>query len=440
MSIQSPENHSKFRIASFSFVTLSLLLAGLWISQKTFAGDLQRAKPEDVGLSSERLERLSNMLSTYVEDDKLPGGVALIARHGKVAYLESFGHRDLAEGEKMQDDDIFRIASQTKAIISVGVMMLQEDGQLLISEPVGNYLPEFMETTVAVANDDGSYEVVPANRKVTIRDLLTHTSGVDYGGGLANDRWEEAEITGWYFAHRDEPIRETVSRIAALPFQSHPGEKWVYGYSTDILGALIEVVSGQPLDEFLHSRIFDPLEMDDTHFYLPESKLDRIAVVYSAKETGGIERTADGNSMVSQGQYVDGPRRSLSGGAGLLSTAADYATFLQMMLNGGEFNGTHVLSPKTVELMTSSHIGELKPGYGGKGTGFGLGFSVVLDVGFRGIPGSYGEYGWGGAYHSTYWVDPEEQLVVVYMAQLIPARGLDDHGKLRALVYQSIVD
>lgn len=440
MRINSTEIHSQSRVANISFVSFSLLVAGLWITQSTFAGDLKRANPEDVGLSSERLERLSNMLNTYVEDDKLPGGVALVARHGKVAYLESFGHRDLAEGDEMQDDDIFRIASQTKAVISVGVMMLQEDGHLLISEPVGNYLPEFLETTVAVANDDGSYEVVPANRKVTIRDLLTHTSGVDYGSGLARDRWEEAEITGWYFAHRDEPIRETVSRIAALPFQSHPGEKWVYGYSTDILGALIEVVSGQPLDEFLQSRIFVPLEMDDTHFYLPESKLDRIAVVYSAKETGGIERTADGSGMVTQGEYVDGPRSSFSGGAGLLSTAADYAKFLQMMLNGGELNGNRIISRKTVELMTVNHVGDNTPSFFGDGMGFGLGYYVVADVGARGVPGSEGEYGWGGAYHSTYWVDPEEELVVVYMAQLIPSGGLDDHGKLRTLVYQAIED
>lgn len=438
MNIHSLEIYSKFRNAKIYFVSLALLFAGLWISQATLAGDLERANSEEVGLSSKRLERLSSMLNTYVEDDKLPGGVALVARHGKVAYLESFGYRDIAAGEKMQDDDIFRIASQTKAIISVGVMMLQEDGQLLISEPVGNYLPEFMETTVAVANDDGGYEVVPANRKVTIRDLLTHTSGVDYGDGLARDRWEEAEITGWYFAHRDEPIRETVARIAALPFQSHPGEKWVYGYSTDILGAIIEVVSGQPLDEFLHSRIFVPLEMNDTHFYLPASKLDRIAVVYSTKETGGIERTADGSGMIKQGEYVDGPRRSFSGGAGLLSTAADYAAFLQMMLNGGELNGNRIISRKTVELMTVNHVGENGPAFFGDGMGFGLGFYVVSDVGERGVPGSEGEYGWGGAYHSTYWVDPAEELVVVYMAQLIPSGGVDDHGKLRTLVYQAI--
>jgi CubicO group peptidase (beta-lactamase class C family) len=435
--VSSGAQHSRLRVL---VVTLFVLATGLWVTQSAVAGDLERARPEAVGMSSERLERLSNILHAYVEDDKLPGGVALVARHGKIAYLESFGHRDRAAGANMQDDDIFRIASQTKALISVGVMMLQEEGQLLIADPVGDYLPEFQETTVAVSNDAGGYDVVPADRPVTIRDLLTHTSGVDYGDGVAKDRWEEAEITGWYFADRDEPIRDTVSRIAALPFQSQPGERWVYGYSTDILGAVVEVVSGEPLDEFLRSRIFLPLGMTDTHFYLPESKLDRLVVVYSAKESGGLERTADGSGMVTQGDYVDGPRKSFSGGAGLLSTAEDYARFLQMMLNGGKLDGARILSRKSVQLMTINHIGQLFPMYAGDGTGFGLGFAVVKDVGERGIPGSVGEFSWGGAYHSTYWVDPEEELVVVYMAQLIPTGGVDDHGKLRTLIYQAIVD
>lgn len=435
MSLQYANNPDRFVIK-----TLFMLTAALCIAQSTFAGELRHTRPENVGMSSERLERLTNALNTYVEDGKLSGGVAIVARNGKIAYSQAFGQRDIEAGSAMEQDDIFRIASQTKAIISVGVMMLQEEGQLLISNPVGNYLPEFMETTVAVLNDDGSYEVVPANRKVTIRDLLTHTSGVDYGYGIAKDRWEAAEITGWYFAHRDEPIRETVSRMAALPFQSHPGEKWVYGYSTDILGALIEQVSGQPLAAFLQSRIFDPLEMDDTHFYLPESKLDRLAVVYSSTEAGGIERAADGSGMQMQGEYASGPRASFSGGAGLLSTADNYAQFLQMMLNGGELDGTRIISRKTVELMTVNHVGADMPKWVGTGMGFGLGYSVVSDLGARGVPGSRGEYGWGGAYHSSYWVDPAEELVVVYMTQLIPAEGVDDHGMLRALVYQAIVD
>ena len=420
-----------------SILTVALLLVALTCSQANYAQTLQRVRPESVGLSSERLNRLSEALDGYVKDGRLSGGVALVARRGKVAYVEAFGQRDIEAKAPMREDSVFRIASQTKALVSVGVMMLQEEGRLLINDPVGKYLPEFRETTVAVPKQGGGYDVVKAKRQITIRDLLTHTAGVGYGGGVARDRWEAAKITGWYFADREEPVGATVARMAALPFDAHPGERWVYGYSTDILGALVERVSGRTLEEFLRARIFEPLGMKDTHFYLPESKADRFAVVYSAKESGGLERAPEPGGMVGQGAYLKGPRKSFSGGAGLLSTAQDYARFLSMLLNGGELDGKRLLSRKSVELMTVDHI-EGKPFRDGQG--FGLGFVVVKDLGARGWPGSVGEYGWGGAYHSTYWVDPKEQLVVVYFTQLIPARGLDDHDKLRALVYQAIVD
>jgi CubicO group peptidase (beta-lactamase class C family) len=420
------------RRASLLFLFLLLLLV-----HPALAQDLPRATPEEVGLSGARLERLTATFRRYVEEERLAGGVILIARKGKVAYFEAFGYRDREAGAPMTTDAIFRIASQTKAIVSVAVMMLQEEGALLITDPVGKYLPEFRNTTVAVPREGGGYDVVPAKRPITIRDLLTHTAGIGYGGGIARDRWAEAGIQGWYFADRDEPIAETVKRMAALPFDAQPGERFVYGYSTDILGVLVERVSGLPLDEFLRTRIFEPLKMRDTHFYLPPAKRERLAVVYSATEGGGLERAPDPGGMVGQGAYVDGPRKSFSGGAGLVSTARDYARFLQMLLNGGELDGVRILSRKTVELMTADHIGDL---YGRPGEGFGLGFSVVKDLGARGVPGSVGEYGWGGAYHSVYWVDPREELVVVYLTQLIPARAVDDHAKLRALVYQAIVD
>lgn len=418
-------------------LTAAVLCVALASAPLGYAQTLQRARPESVGLSSERLKRLSEALNGYVKDGRLPGGVVLVARRGKVAYTEAFGQRDREANAPMREDAVFRIASQTKALVSVGVMILQEEGRLLISDPVGKYLPEFRETTVAVPKQGGGYEVVKAKRPVTIRDLLTHTSGVGYGGGVARDRWEAAKITGWYFADRDEPVGATVARMAALPFEAQPGERWVYGYSTDILGALVEKVSGQTLDAFLRARIFEPLGMKDTYFYLPESKAERVAVVYSAKEGGGLERAPEPGGMVGQGAYLKGPRKSFSGGAGLLSTANDYARFLSMLLNGGELDGRRLLSRKSVELMTVDHLNGVPYR---EGQGFGLGFTVVKDLGSRGQPGSVGEYGWGGAYHSTYWVDPKEQLVVVYFTQLIPARGLDDHDKLRALVYQAIVD
>lgn len=399
------------------------------------AQELPRATPESVGMSSERLSRITAAIERYVEEGRLAGAVTTVLRNGNVVYEEAVGYRDREARAAMTTDAIFRIASQTKAIVSVGIMMLQEEGALLISDPVSRYLPEFRNTTVAVRREDGGYDIVPAARPITLRHLLTHTAGVAYGSGPGADRWEQAGITGWYFAHREEPIRRTVERMAALPFQAQPGEAFVYGYSTDILGAVIEVVSGKTLDDFLRERIFEPLDMRDTHFYLPPAKRSRLATVYSLR--GELTRAPDGAGMEAQGQYVDGPRRSFSGGAGLLSTARDYARFLQMLLNGGELGGVRILSPTTVALMTENHIPHIDRG---PGMGFGLGFSIRLDVGAAGQPGSVGEFGWGGAYHSTYWVDPEEELVVVYLTQVIPAAGLDDQGRLRALVYSSIVE
>lgn len=420
----------KIQYASLAFAFLLFFNAN--------AQELIKTTPEDVGLSSERLNHLTSTFQNYIEDEELPGATILVARKGKVVYFESFGKNDIENNVPMTKGSIFRIASQTKAIVSTGIMMLQERGKLLITDPVGKYMPAFQETKVAVRKDDGTYDIVKADRPITIRDLLTHTSGVSYGSGISADLWKKARIQGWYFADREEPIQETINRMGDLPFEAQPGEKFEYGYNTDILGALIEVVSGKPLDIFLKQNILDPLGMTDTHFYLPKEKSERLAVVYSPTENG-LEPAPNPGGMVGQGAYVNGPRTSFSGGAGLLSTSMDYAKFLQMMLNKGTFNGKRILSPKTVELMTVNHLGEATFPWV-DGTGFGLGFSVVEDLGDRGTPGSVGEYGWGGAYHSSYWVDPKEEMIVVYFTQLIPAGDIDDHGKLRALIYQAIVN
>ena len=423
------------KILAQRLVFASLIL--VFAAPHAAAQALPRTDPAAVDLSSERLGRLSDIFQRYVDTEQLAGVVVLVARRGQVAYLEAFGQRDREAGAPMQEDAIFRIASQTKALVSVGVMILQEEGKLLISDPVGRYLPEFKKTKVAVPNSGGRYDVVDAKRPITIRDLLTHTAGISYGNGPAEDRWAEAGIQGWYFADRTEPIRDTVAQIASLPFDAQPGEQWIYGYNTDILGALIEQVSGKSLEVFLQDALFDPLDMRDTHFYLPRAKKDRLTVVYSSTPAGSIERAPDPGHMVGQGAYLDGPRTSFSGGAGLLSTARDYARFLQMMLNGGALDGNRILSRKTVELMTVDHVGDLDFRVG---QGFGLGFSVVTDLGARGTLGSHGEYGWGGAYHSTYWVDPKEELIVVYFTQLRPALDINDQDTLRALVYQAVVD
>ncbi len=405
------------------------------------------ATADEAGFSAQRLTRLSHTLNAYADEQRVSGGVALVLRDGQAVYFEAFGRKDIESDTRMTPDAIFRIASQTKAIVSVAVMVLQEEGKLLIADPVAKYLPEFENTTVAVkeerkesTRDDPEnigYDIVPANRPITIRDLITHSSGIGYGYGTAADLWKEAGIQGWYLADRDEPIRETVRRMASLPFDAQPGERFVYGYSNDILGALIEEVSGVPLNTFLRNKIFEPLEMHDTHFFLPVDKADRLATVYSATEEDGLVRAPDPGGSVGQGHYVTGPQKCFSGGAGLVSTAMDYARFLQMMLNGGKLDGNRILSPRTVELMTVDHLTDItfRPGQG-----IGLGFDVVTDLGTRGVPGAVGDFGWGGAYHSTYWVSPQDGLVVVFFTQLIPARGSDLHGKLRTLIYQALVE
>ncbi len=417
----------------------SIVLIFALQSSLVAAQGLQRVAPIDVGMSAERLERLTLAMQSYVDTDQLSGSVVQVLRHGKVVYLETFGHMDREARVAMSADVIFRIASQSKAIVSVAAMILQEDGKLLIGDPVGKYIPEFMSTTVAVPDEDGGYTVVDAERPITIRDLLTHTSGVSYGYGPAADLWEAADIQNYYFSHRNELILETVKRMAALPFDLQPGSKFLYGYSTDILGAVVEVASGMPLDEFLTDRLFQPLQMGDTHFYLPLDKRDRLSKVYAGKEGGGIEPAENPGLATGQGAFVDGPRKSFSAGAGLLSTANDYARFLQMMLNGGELDGVRVLSPTTIRLILSDHLTDVDSPWN-QAAGFGLGFYVVKDVGAWARPSSVGEFGWGGAYHSTYWADPLEDLVVVYFTQLVSTQGIDDHQKLRTLIYQAIID
>ena len=426
------------------FVAFAVALATLPASVPALRAEaLPAAAPEAVGLSSDRLQRLRSLMRHYVDEGRIAGVVTYVARDGKVAHLEAFGRADVEAGRAMQEDTIFRIASQTKAVTSVAVMMLVEEGKVGLADPVSRFIPAFEKTTVAVAPPAGAVagspvSVVPATRPITIRDLLTHTAGISYGDGPAREQWETAGIQGWYFGDRSEPVSAVVERMAALPMDAQPGETYVYGYSTDILGVVVEKVSGMTLAEFFQRRITSPLELADTQFYLPPAQKDRLAAVYSAKD-GKIERAADPGT--GQGHYVEGPRVAFSGGAGLLSTARDYGRFLQMLLNGGEIDGVRLLSPKTVELMTADHTGTLFADARNDraGLGFGLGFEVTEDLGLSGRHGSLGAYGWGGAYHTTYWVDPSEKLVALLMTQLLPAGGSDLHARFRALVYQSIV-
>jgi CubicO group peptidase (beta-lactamase class C family) len=361
----------------------------------------------------------------------------LVLHDGKTAYERAFGWADRDANRRMTPDAIFRIASQSKALTSVAIMALAEEGKLGLGNPVSRFIPAFAKTSVAVHREGGD-SVVPARRAITIRDLLTHTAGISYGTEQQVASLYEAKGLGpaagygWYTADKSEPICTTMERVATLPFVAQPGEQWVYGYNTDILGCVVERVSGMPLDQFIRTRITVPLKMTDTHFFLPVAKRDRLATVYMRNADGATVRSPNGSR--GQGDYVDGPRQSFSGGAGLLSTARDYARFLQMLLNKGELEGARVLGPKSVELMTTNQTGTLFPL---DGEGFGLGFSTRERAGARGQVESVGTFGWGGAYGSSYMVDPVERLVIVYMIQELP--GMSDAGQyLSMLVYQAL--
>jgi CubicO group peptidase (beta-lactamase class C family) len=414
-------------------VVLLLALSAGWAS----AQGLLVSSPEAVGLSSVRVDRLKAVVQDYVNRNQIAGVTVVIARGGKLAVFEPIGRMDVEKNIALKKDTIFRMASMSKALTSVAAVILMEEGKLRLAEPVSKYLPAFKKTTVIVpgAMPGGRYGTVPAKREITIRDLLTHTAGINYGDGPAAEDYRAAGVFGWYLADKQEPIAPLMERLASLPFAAQPGEKYVYGYSTDILGAVVEKASGMPLDQFMRVRIFEPLKMTDTAFFVPREKRDRLATVYSLGTDGILVRAPE--PKTGQGDYVDGPRACFGGGAGLTSTAVDYLRFLQMLLNGGELDGVRVLGPKSIEMMTSNQIGRLYREDGG--LGFGLGFETTDDVGAAGRPDTLGSYGWGSAYYSKFWVDPEEKLIALFLTQLIPATGNDLQDKFRYLVYQAIV-
>lgn len=386
----------------------------------------------------ERLARIDRALEAYVDDGRLAGMVALVLQDGRPIYERALGWQDREAGRAMLPTTIFRIASQTKAITSAAVLMLMEEGRLTLDTPVSRFIPEFEDTTVAVPVGQ-DMRVVPANRVITIRDLLTHTSGMSYGTqALVAPRYEALALGpaagfGWYTADKDEDICTTVASLASLPFMAQPGEAWVYGYSTDVLGCVVERAAGMPLDAFVRERITGPLGMDDTHFFLPPDKRDRLAAVYASGPDGTAVRAPEGAR--GQGAYVDGPRRSFAGGAGLVSTARDYARFLELIRNGGTLDGVRLLSPRTVRLMTTNQVGLL---HSESGLGFGLAFQTTDRFGANGLDAA-GAFGWGGAYGTVYRVDPEAGVVMLLMAQLLP-NGTDVRTVFPTLVYQALVE
>ena len=392
---------------------------------------------EKNGFDYERLSRLSNKLDEFSKKGILPGSVVLISKNDKIIYHEAFGFSDIDNQIPMKTNSIFRIASQTKFITATAIMMLQERGELVITENVSKYLPEFKETFVAKKSDDG-YSIEPAHREITIKDLLTHTSGVGYGFGIASKVWEEAGIQGFYLIDRNESIVETVKKIAKLPHEAHPGDEYVYGYSSDILGAIVEVVSGNSLDTFLKENLFDPLEMTDTSFYLPDSKKDRLTTVYIYSEDNGLKRAPYKGTFDSQGShYIDGPKKSFSGGAGLLSTSSDYYNFLLMILNEGKYENLQILSRKSIEIMTKDNLTEGIFPYAGMG--HGLGVQVVNNRAKLSVLGSNGELIGGGAYRTEYWIDSQEDLIGIILVQIRePQYLLRFHDTIKTLIYQAL--
>ena len=385
-----------------------------------------------LGFDPGRLQRLDALVQDHVDRQQIAGGVMFIGRDGQTAHLRAYGKQDIEAGKPMAVDAIFRIASMSKAVTSVAVMMLYEEGKFMLHDPVDRYLPAFRNSVVAVpaapnAAPGTKFATEKARRPIQIRDLLTHTAGLTYGDGLAADLYKEAKVHGWYFADKDEPLEAVINRLGKLPLHAHPGEVYQYGFSTDVLGRLIEVASGLPLDRFFAERIFGPLKMVDAYFFLPPNKEGRLAKVY------GLEK---GKLILGdQGDYVQGPRKCFSGGAGLMCTTRDYARLLQMLLNDGELEGVRVLSRKSVELMHANHTGDK---YRKDMPAFGLGFWVNTDLGYFGELGSEGAYGWGSAYFPQYLVDPKERIVALFMTQHRPSGGIDLNQKFKVLMYQAL--
>lgn len=395
------------------------------------------AQVHGTALPADRVARIDRALQGYADRNEIAGAVALVMRDGKVYYEKAVGWADKEAGRRMTPDAIFRIASQSKAITSAAVLILVEEGKIGLNDPVGRYIPTFAKTNVVATPDQGR-PTVPAKRAITITDLLTHTAGISYGTDSSVAKLYGAKGLGpaagfgYYTADKDEPICTSMERLGTLPFVAQPGEAFVYGYNTDILGCIVERASGLPLDEFIRTRITQPLRMTDTHFFLPPEKKNRLTAVYGSKADGTVERAPNGAK--GQGHYVEGPRMSFAGGAGLLSTARDYARFLQMVLNGGALEGARILAPHTVQLMTTNQVGTL---LGTKGQGFGFGFEVTERYGADGM-NSVGSFGWGGAYGTTYRADPKERLVIILMIQMIP-NGSTIADRFPNLVYQTLV-
>ncbi len=387
--------------------------------------------PADAGFSASHLANIDSLLNKYVQTGMMPNAVTFIARKGKVVHYKAYGYKNIEQKELLKRDDIFRIASQTKALTSVALMMLYEKGLFLLDDPIEQYIPEFKNTKVLVSLNasDTSYTSRPAKTSITIRQLLNHTSGIPYGNAI----YEKYKIPG---VNSLEPITiaAVVKKLAGLPIEHDPGEKFTYGLNTDVLGYLIEVLSGMPLDEYFQKYIFEPLDMQDSYFYLPKHKQSRLVTLYSKDSLNTPLYPC--TSIANQTYPYSGAQMYFSGGAGVLGPIGDYAKFCMMLLNGGSYNGKQILGRKTIELMTTNQIGDLEV-WDTKDK-FGLGFQIFTEKGLKSVPGSLGAFKWGGMYNTDYIIDPKEDLIFLIYTNVHPYANPSINQRFRVLVYQAL--
>ncbi len=399
---------------------------------------LSDGTPESGGFSSARLARLDSSMNDWVKKKWINGAVAFIARNGKIVYHQSAGYNDLDTKVQLDKNGIFRIASQTKAITSVAVMMLWEEGKFSLEDPVSKFIPAFADEKVLdkFNSKDTTYTTVPAKRLITIRDLLTHTSGIGYasiGSAEAKAIYAKNNITGGLDV-KDDKLSSAMSRLGSLPLMFQPGEKWMYGLNTDLLGDLVEIWSGVNLEDFFTKRIFQPLGMNDTYFNVPQEKANRL-VNFFIEDSTGIKKENKAFGALDM-SFPLRKKEYFSGGGGLSSTIYDYAVFLQMLLNGGEYNGIRIIAHNTVRMMTMNQIGDLNVGE----SKFGLGFAITTENQSRLSPVQVGSYTWGGAFSTSYWVDPKENMVVLLYRQMWGSHIGDTDRAFAPIVYQAIND
>jgi CubicO group peptidase (beta-lactamase class C family) len=418
-------------------------LAAAFLSAQQGAVAPARTAPASVGVSAERIERLHASMKAFVDRNEVGGIVTLVSREGKTVDFHAVGFQDVEKKTPMKADSIFRIASMTKPVTSVAIMMLYEEGKLFLTDPVTRFIPTFKGVMV-MEGTGAEAKPVPARRTITIRDLLAHKSGITYGfinGGAVGNSYRKNGVTDG-LTSTTTTLEENINKLAAEPLVAHPGTAFNYSLSTDVLSRVVEVASGQPFNVFVKERILKPLKMNDTDFIVPEAKWSRFTTVYSPDGKGGIRPMNDpeafGNTHMSPWALYKEGRTYFSGGAGLASTAGDYARFANMLLNGGVLDGVRLLGPKTIELMTRSHTSDLTPPLQllGPGSNFGLGFRVVTDLAQTQTLGSDGLYGWSGIYGTNFWVDPKEKLVAVMMVQKYP--GATVSTTFQPMVYQAL--